>query len=270
MTTRIARAGVAGSGGSGDASAAKQDDQTALLTTIDAATSGISTYTGQSTAHLIDVKSKQDAQTALLGTMDTDTGNIATAVAALVAALVARDSAPSASQPTMAIGGIRDDALASISGEGAEGDIVLFRMDGNGAVWTMQAGALSALVDSIAHKTPGTQLTKSFNATSQQTGSDVWTPAAGKNVRVQGCIIGTYGTTAGRLILWFGANADTTYTEGTDQPVFKGSFAPSATAKPGAVVLFDPPLACPNADYEVHCTTDAGMSLDVVMWGYEE
>ena len=83
-------------------------------------------------------------------------------------------------------------------------------------------------------------------------------------------IIGTYGTTAGRLILWFGANADTTYSEGTDEALFKASFAPSATAKPGAVVTFTPPFEAGTADHELHITTDAALSVDIVVVGYEE
>lgn len=121
----------------------------------------------------------------------------------------------------------------------------------------------------VAHIDPAMQSKKSYNTTSQQTGADVWTPASGKKIAVTQLIIGTYGTTAGRLILWFGANADTTYTEGTDEALFKGSFAPSATVKPGAVVNFSPPFFAGTADHELHITTDAALSVDVVVVGYE-
>lgn len=116
---------------------------------------------------------------------------------------------------------------------------------------------------------PLMQISKSFNATTTQTGTDVWDPAASARIAVTSLIIGAYGTTAARLILWFGDNADTTYTAGTDQVLFAASFAPSATSKPGAVINFDPPIFCTTADRELHVTTDAGMSVDITVHGYE-
>lgn len=121
----------------------------------------------------------------------------------------------------------------------------------------------------VSHIDPAMQSWKSFNATTQQTGTDVWSPAGGKKIAITHIIIGTYGTTAGRLILWFGGNADTTYSEGTDQAIFKGSFAPSATVKPGAVISFATPVFAVTADHEVHCTTDAALSVDITLMGYE-
>jgi hypothetical protein len=120
-----------------------------------------------------------------------------------------------------------------------------------------------------SHIDPSQNVSKSFNATTQQTGTDVWTPASGKKIAITSIVIGTYGTTAARLILWFGANADTTYTAGTDQLVLAASFAPSSTAKPGLVFTPAFPIFCNNADYELHCTTDAGLSVDIAAHGYE-
>jgi hypothetical protein len=116
---------------------------------------------------------------------------------------------------------------------------------------------------------PGSQIVKSFNATTTQTGTDVWDPASGKKIAVTHIQIGTYGTTAGRLILWCGSNADTTYTEGTDQALFKASFVPSATSAPGVVLPLFVSLFCNTADYEIHITTDAALSVDLVISGYE-
>lgn len=121
----------------------------------------------------------------------------------------------------------------------------------------------------VSHIDPAMQAWKSFNAISQQTGTDVWTPAGGKKIAITHILIGTYGTTAGRLILWFGANADTTYSEGTDQAIFKGSFAPGTNSKPGAVISFATPVFAVTADHEVHCTTDAALSIDITLMGYE-
>lgn len=122
----------------------------------------------------------------------------------------------------------------------------------------------------VSHIDPGMQVTKTVNVTSQQTGTDVWTPASGKRIAVTDLTISAYGTTAGRVILWFGDNADTTYSAGTDQVLEAGSFAPSATVKPGlAKVYGQTPVFCTTADRELHLTTDAAMSLDITIRGYE-
>lgn len=116
---------------------------------------------------------------------------------------------------------------------------------------------------------PAMQVHKSVNVTTTQTGTDVWSPASGKRIAVTSLVIGSYGTTAARVILWFGDNADTTFTAGTDQQLFAASFAPSATAKPGAVYCPRTPIFCTVADRELHLTTDAGISLDITVEGYE-
>jgi hypothetical protein len=120
-----------------------------------------------------------------------------------------------------------------------------------------------------SHIDPAMQTWKSFNATTAQTGADVWDPSGGKKIAITSIVIGTYGTTAGRLILWFGDNADTTYSAGTDQLVLAASFAPSATSKPGLVFTPADPIFCTTADRELHITTDADLSVDVAVYGYE-
>ena len=120
-----------------------------------------------------------------------------------------------------------------------------------------------------AHIDPAQYVWKSFNATSAQTGIDVWSPASGKKIAVTHLVLSVYGTTAGRVLLWFGANADTTYSAGTDQLLLAASFAPSTTAKAGLVLALPHPVFCVTADYELHITTDAAMSVDVAVGGYE-
>ena len=120
-----------------------------------------------------------------------------------------------------------------------------------------------------SHIDPAMQVWKSYNTTTQATGADVWTPASGKKIAITYIAIGTYGTTAGRLILFFSANADTTYSAGTDQLVFAGSFAPSTTSKPGAIICPPSPIYSATADYELHITTDAALSVDITVYGYE-
>lgn len=204
---------------------------------------------------------KQDEQTTLLTSIDGDTGS-------LVAALQARSSTVGATQNGIVALAVRDDALSTLAE--AEGEGAPFMVDEFGRLWTVRGDAITASVDNIAIKGPTAQVKKSYNTTAQQTGTDVWSPASGKKIRVTDLIIGTYGTTAARLILFFSANADTTFTEGTDEALFKGSFAPSATVKPGAVVHFSPPFECATDDYELHITTDAALSVDIVVIGYEE
>ena len=121
----------------------------------------------------------------------------------------------------------------------------------------------------IGHIDPGMQTWKSFNATSTQTGATVWQPTAGNRVAITYMGVSSYGTTAARVILWFGTAADTTYTAGTDQLVWAGSFAPSTTSKPGAVITLPHPIFAATTDHYLKITTDAGISIDVTVYGYE-
>lgn len=223
------------------------------------------------TADSSGLKVQDTSAVALLTTMDADTSYLPgmdADTSLLSAATQAIDTAVGSTDRGVVVVAVRDNALTTLTP--AEGDAAPLRVDTNGALWVQLAGALASTTDSIAIKPPATQVKKSYNTTSQQTGADVWSPGSGKKIRVSNLIIGTYGTTAGRLILWFGANADTTYSEGTDEALFKASFAPSATAKPGAVVTFTPPFEAGTADHELHITTDAALSVDIVVVGYEE
>lgn len=109
---------------------------------------------------------------------------------------------------------------------------------------------------------------KNAQYTSAQTGTALWTPAAGKAVVVTAVQIQSYGTTAGTAILWFGGAADTTFTRGTDAAVFDGEFAPSATNKPGVVMTFPHPVRG-TADFVLRVTTTNAQSITFNVWGYE-
>lgn len=115
----------------------------------------------------------------------------------------------------------------------------------------------------------GMQVWKGANYTTQQTGTDIWTPSGGKRIAITYIAISSYATTTGRVILWFGASGDTTYTAGTDQLVWAGSFAPSANAKPGAIISVPFSIAAVTADHRLKITTDAAISLDLTIYGYE-
>lgn len=101
-----------------------------------------------------------------------------------------------------------------------------------------------------------------------QTGTALWTPAAGKAIVVTNVQIQSYGTTAGTAQLWFGAAGDTAYNRGTDAAVFDGEFAPSATNKPGVIMTFPTPLRG-TADYVLRVTTTNAQSITFNVWGYE-
>lgn len=113
------------------------------------------------------------------------------------------------------------------------------------------------------------QVWKSANYTTQQTGAAIWTPSGGKKVCVTYLSVASYATTTGRVIIWFGASGDTTYTAGTDQLAWAGSFAPSANAKPGAIIQLPFGITAATADHVLRITTDAGISLDITVYGYE-
>ena len=143
---------------------------------------------------------------------------------------------------------------------------VLALMDSNGKA--LEVGASNPVPVSL-YIDPTIQVHKNLTYSSQQTGTDVWSPSSGKKIAVTSMIIGTSGTTAGKITLWFGDNADTTFSQGTDQVLFAASFVPSATAAPGAVFTPPMPVFCTTADRELHVTTSAAISFDLTIEGYE-
>jgi hypothetical protein len=109
---------------------------------------------------------------------------------------------------------------------------------------------------------------KTAQYTTAQTGVALWTPAAGKAVVITHLQIQSFGTTSGTCIVWFGGSADTTYTRGTDFPIFDGEFAPSATNKPGVISPFPTPVRG-AADFLLRVTTTGAQSVTINVWGYE-
>jgi len=110
---------------------------------------------------------------------------------------------------------------------------------------------------------------KQVEATSTQTGTTIWDPTAGKRIAVTGYEIGTGGTTAALVTLWFGDNADVTFTQGTDQVLFRGTLTPTSTSTPGVISNFPHPVFCTTADRELHYTTSAGITIYISVFGYE-
>ncbi len=111
---------------------------------------------------------------------------------------------------------------------------------------------------------------KRVTASSAQTGAAIWTPASGRRVVLTELLIGIGGTVAGTCTVWFGGSADTTYTGGTDQPVFEHEFAPSSTLKPGVVIGNGAGLIGYGAvDDVLRLTTTNALVITVIARGYE-
>jgi hypothetical protein len=121
----------------------------------------------------------------------------------------------------------------------------------------------------VSHIDAGMQVWKSANVATTQTGTDIWTPSGGKKICITYMAISSYATTGARVILWLGASGDSTYNAGTDQLVWAGSFAPSANARPGAIISLPFGISAVTADHRLKLTTDAGISLDLTIYGYE-
>jgi hypothetical protein len=119
----------------------------------------------------------------------------------------------------------------------------------------------------VSHIDPAMQVWKSANFTTTQTGGVIWTPGSGKKVVLTRLVVATYGTTGGRLILYFGST--TTYTPGTSQLVLAFSAVPSATLKPGVAENYVVPVFAVTADHSLRLTTDAAVSVDITAYGYE-
>lgn len=173
------------------------------------------------------------------------------------------------------VGDVAQDAAVAgnpvlIGGRASATEPTQMSNDGDAVyLWTTLRGALHTAT--FPHRgligDPYTLTSKTVQQTTTQTGTDVLTPSSGKKLVITKCIIACGGTTAATVQLWFGANADTTYTRGTDLAIFDGEFAPSATLKPG--IVLEGPFIASAADHEVHLTTSAGITITVTLWYYE-
>lgn len=109
---------------------------------------------------------------------------------------------------------------------------------------------------------------KAATYTTTQTGTTLITATSGKWIIVTSYQVALFGTTSGRVILWFGASGDTTYSEGTDRCIVDTNHVPSATVAPGLIVgaTFVP---SGTVDYYVKVTTDAAISVRISVKYYE-
>lgn len=109
--------------------------------------------------------------------------------------------------------------------------------------------------------------------TTQQTGTVLFTPSATtKKFAITDITISVAGTTAGVVTLYDAPAATTTYSTAipsTTPPIFRGAFAPSATANPGVTKTFSVPFVSAAANNTVHLTTSAAMTVYIQFNGYE-
>lgn len=122
----------------------------------------------------------------------------------------------------------------------------------------------------VTHIDPAQSIWQQVEATTAQTGTAIWTPASGKKIVVTSMEVAVGGITAGIVTLWFGAAGDTTYTQGTDQVLFRGEVSPSATQS--IVLPFAYPLggrASATVDYLLRYTTSAAVTIYITVYGYE-
>ena len=147
---------------------------------------------------------------------------------------------------------------------------------GGDATAANQSSALTKLdqIILLLGSTVATQVWKKVGPyTTSQTGTILWTPGSGKKIAITHIFLTSSGTDVGKATLWLGANADTTYTDGTDQPVIIMNFGPTNTADaesfPGMPLALPSPIVSANADYKLMIDTTNGLDIEGVIYGYE-
>jgi hypothetical protein len=97
--------------------------------------------------------------------------------------------------------------------------------------------------------------------TTTQTSTDLVAASGSTKFYIGRLTIGTGGTTAGLVTIYFGTGA---YSAGTSKTVFRGNFAPSATVYPGVVIGSGvAPFIISAASDALKITTSAGITVYV-------
>ena len=212
-------------GGAGDASASNQDEQTALLTTIDADTGSIASDATAAVALL----TTMDADTSYLPGMDADTSLLAAATQAI-------DTAVGSSDRGVVIVGVRDDALSTLTP--TEGDAVPFRFNESGAQWTIEAGAWSDATDSVkaVPGIPDGATYFKYGARIVADGaSEVKACPSGGYIVVTNVRVRSITSTDASVVLYFDTNNDqSTFDNGVDEIVEDVQLPSSADSMPGS------------------------------------
>jgi hypothetical protein len=115
------------------------------------------------------------------------------------------------------------------------------------------------------HKFGYTQKSKTVQLTGSSTGTDVMTVTSGKTLIITSIQIQAGGTVAGAVQVYFGTG---TYSRGTNNAIFDGEFAPSATSKPG--VIQTGVWNAGAASTQLRVASAAAINpLTITVWGYE-
>jgi hypothetical protein len=109
---------------------------------------------------------------------------------------------------------------------------------------------------------------KEGNYAAVQTTATLHATTAGKKFAITDITVSTDGTTAGVVTIYDAASA-TAYTAGTTPSIFRSAFAPSATAKPGAVKSFNVPYVSATTSNFVMITITGITASYVQINGYE-
>jgi hypothetical protein len=135
-----------------------------------------------------------------------------------------------------------------------------------------QANALAihdnAATISTDPQLPASQVWKVFSTTTNETGTVVWAGGASEYINITYLSVANVGTDAGICILYFGADADTTYSEGTDQVVFHGAVTAVAGANTHVISMAAAPITSVTAGHDLHITTTGNPDLKVIVYGY--
>lgn len=106
------------------------------------------------------------------------------------------------------------------------------------------------------------------NYAATQTSVAIRTTTAGKKFAVTDLTVSTDGTTAG-VVTIYDASGTTAFSAGTTPSIFRASFAPSATVKPGATKHFPVPYVSTTAGNNILVTITGITASYIQINGYE-
>jgi hypothetical protein len=166
----------------------------------------------------------------------------------------AANASPVAGNPNL-IGGRASNAVPT--DVGADGDAA--------SMWTNRSGAqVIVLAPHVGlNSDPWNLVHEAAQYTTTQTSTVLVTGGASEKIVVTKVQIQAFGTTTFDLQLYFGTGA---FSRGTSRAVFDGTFKPSSTLAPGAI-LDGPFIAGTNGD-DLMVTTSAAGSVTINVWYY--
>lgn len=116
--------------------------------------------------------------------------------------------------------------------------------------------------NSVTITSPATQVWKQVEPNSTQAALVVWAPATGKSIAVTSFEIFSGGNIV--VTLWFGNALDATFTQGTDQPLFRGN-----TTNGGFYPFHFITPRIGTVDFRLILTSSANGQLYITVYGYE-